>query len=372
MSSIFYSKKLSYLNREYLFQTTYNELDRSVVCSLFNEGRLLNIHFTSLPGDLRDKELVDFMVKVHEQRFNDYEILLRVTENNKDTDRAEIIIKLGSALLANQLYDEAIELLKSASARHDNNSALKLLLGKVYIAKNMFGDAESELNKAVELSPMYPDYRNLLGETYLNLGKPLAAINQFRKAVELNVYYDRAFYNLGLGYILNGIIKEDFDLAKDLQKNSEESFGKAIAFNPGYADQNYRTGMELLEQDRLEEAYEKLAVVSRSDNPDSSSMRLLNIYIKFVYGDNGNTEKNIKDYIREIENLLISNPGYADLENELGMGYTVMGKIMRDKAINHFKKALEINPGFKKAAKNIKLSEYDLKGFEALLEAILK
>lgn len=372
MSSIFYSKKLLYLDREYLFQTTYNELDRTVVCSLFTEGRLLNIHFTPLPDDLHDKKLVDFMVDVHEQRLNDYEILLRVAESNKDTERAAVVIKLGSALLANQLYDEAIGLLKNASIRHENNSAVKFLLGKVYIAKSMFGEAESELNKAVEISPMYPDYRNLLGETYLNLGKPLAAIDQFKKAVELNVYYDRAFYNLGLGYILNGIIKEDFDLARNLQKNCQETFAKAISFNPVYADKNYRAGMDFLGQGKLDEAYEKLADVSRSNNPDSASMRLLNLYIRCIYGDNGATENNIKNYIGEIENLLMSNPGYADLENELGMGYTIMGKIMQDKAINHFKKALEINPGFKKALKNVKLSENDLKGFEALLEAILK
>lgn len=372
MSSIFYSKKLRYLDREYLFQTTYNELDRTVVCSLFNEGRLLNIHFTDLPADLPDNGLVDFMVKIHEQRLNDYEILLKVAEMNKDTDRPGILIKLGSALLVNQLYDEAIELLEGASSRHGNNSAIKLLLGKVYTAKNRFTDAESELRKAVELSPMYPDFRNILGETYLNLGKPLAAIDQFKKAVELNVYYDRAFYNLGLGYILNGIIKEDFDLARDLQNNCRETFEKAIALNPVYANQAYRDGMELLDRGMLQEAYEKLAEVAGNANPDSTSLKLLNLYIRCVYGENGATEKSIKDYIAEIENLLITNPGYADLENELGMGYTIMGKIMRDRAIDHFKKALEINPGFKKALKNIKLSENDLRGFEALLEAILK
>jgi tetratricopeptide (TPR) repeat protein len=245
-------------------------------------------------------------------------------------------------------------------------------LARVYIAKKRYAEAETELLKAVELSPMYPDFRNLLGETYLNLNKPLAAINQFKKAVELNVYYDRGFYNLGLGYILNGITREDFDLTRNLHEKCEEFFSKAVSFNPAYADQNYQAGMELLRQGRLEEAYGKLSEISGDKNQDPSSTRLLNLYIRCVYGDNGNTESNIKKYIQEIEKLLITNPGYADLENELGMGYTLMGKIMRDKAIGHFRKALNINPAFKKAAKNVKLSENDLRGFEALLEAILK
>ncbi len=372
MSSIFYSKRLHYLDKDYLFQTTYNESDRTVVCSLFNEGKLLNIHFISLPGDPEGNELIDCIMKVHDRKLNDYEILLRVTESKKNSDRAEIIVKLGSALLANKLYDEAIDLLRIASSKHKDNSAIRLLLGKVYTAKNRFEDAEAELKKAVDLSPDYPDFRNLLGETYLHLKKPLSAIGEFKKAVESNVYYDRAFYNMGLGYILNGIVKEDFELAKDMEKNCDETFGKAIAFNPGYDNENYKIGIDFLQEGRLEEAYEKLSLVSENNGADSALGKLLDMYIRCVYGSNGATERNIKDYIEKIENLLKTNPGYADLENELGMAYTIMGKIMRDKAIDHFKKALKLNPNFNKAIKNIKLSENDLRGFEALLEAILK
>ena len=372
MSSIFYSKRLRYLNRDYLFQTTYNESDRSVVCSLFNEGRLLNIHFTSLQEDLQGNELIEFIIKVHDRTLNDYETLLKVTESKKDSDRAEVIFKLGSALLKKKLYDEASELLQSALTKHDDDSAIRVLLGRVYSAKSRFEDAESELIRAVDLSPDYPDFRNLLGETYLHLGKPVAAINQFKKAAEFNVYYDRAFYNMGLGYILNGIVKEDFDLARDIQKYCDESFGKAVAFNPEYINENYETGMDLLREGRLEEAYEKLSSVSESGNANKISEDLLDLYIRCVFGSNGPTEENIKSYIEKAESLLKKNPGYADLENELGMAYTILGRIMRDKAIGHFGKAIEINPNFKKAKKNIKLSEYDLKGFEALLEAILK
>ncbi|UCC81038.1 MAG: tetratricopeptide repeat protein [Candidatus Zixiibacteriota bacterium] len=372
MSSIFYSKKLRYLGREYLFQTTYNESDRSVVCSLFNEGKLLDIHYKPVPGHPEGNGLVDYIMDTHLQILNHYETLLKVAESKKDSERSEVIVKLGSALLTNRLYDEAIDLLNTAARKHNDDSAIRLLLGKVYKAKNRFEDAEAELKKAVELSPNYPDFRNLLGETYLRLRKPLAAINEFKKAAEFNVYYDRAFYNIGLGYILNGIVKEDFELAKNLQEKCDETFGKAITFNPRYDNENYRIGMAFLHEGRLDEAYDKLFSAIENSDADRSFGKLLDLYIRCVYGDVGATEENIKDYIGNIENLLKTNPGFADLENELGMAYTIMGKIMRDKAIDHFKRAIEINPNFNKAIKNIKLSENDLRGFEALLEAILK
>lgn len=372
MSSIFYSKKLNYLGREYLFQTTYNESDRTVVCSLFNQGRLLDIHYKSVPGRPQGNELVDYIMDTHLQILGHYETLLRVAEAKKESERSEVIVKLGSALLSNKLYDEAVELLNTAIQKHDGDSAIRLLLGKVYKAKNRFEDAEEEFRKAVELSPNYPDFRNLLGETYLHLRKPLAAISEFEKAAKYNVYYDRAFYNMGLGYILNGIVKEDFELAKGLQEKSNEAFGKAIAFNPRYDNENYRAGIAFLHEGRLEEAYEKLFSAIDNRDTDASFEKLLDLYIRCVYGEAGATEENIKNYIGNIENLLKTNPGFADLENELGMAYTIMGKIMRDKAIEHFRKAIEINPDFNKAIKNIKLSQNDLRGFEALLEAILK
>jgi tetratricopeptide (TPR) repeat protein len=372
MQSIFYSKKFRYLNRNYLFQTTYNESDHTAVCSLFSDGRLLNIDFSPLPEHSEGNELVENILKIHEDKLEDYQILLKVTESKKDSDRIEVVIKLGKTLLANKLYDEALELLQSASRKHEGNSTIKLLLGKIHAAKNRFEEAKSEFSRAVDLSPEYPDFRNLLGETYLHLKKPIAAIEQFKKAVDFNVYYDRAFYNLGLGYILNGIVKEDFELAKNIRENCDQAFGKAIAINPVYNNDNYRTGMDLLNEGKMEEAYEKLLVNSSSNGSDSPYDKLLEMYIRCVYGDEGTTEENVQIYIEKIESLLRGNPGYADLENELGMAYTIMGKIMRDKAITHFRRAAEINPNFGKALKNIKLAENDLRGFDALLEAILK
>lgn len=372
MSSIFFSKKLRYLNRKYLFQTTFNEIDRSVVSSLFNEGRLLDMRSAPIPDHVSEEGVVEHIMKIHEEILEGYEILLKLAESGKNSGRLELNIKLGSALLAKKLYDEAIELLDSTPGDSDGESAINLLRGKLYIAKEMPEKAELELKNAVKLSPDYPDIRNLLGETYLKLRKPTAAIEQFKMATTLNVYYDRAFYNLGLGYILNGIVREDFELAKDIQRLCRESFDKAVSLNPGYAGDDFQAGLENLGEGNLEEAYNRLSGIPPRKTAHAKFDNLLEIYLRCVFGERGINEKTILSYIEKIENLLTTNPGYADLQNELGMAYTLMGKIMGDKAMDHFKMALDINPNFKKAIKNLKLSENELRGFDVLLEAILK
>ncbi len=372
MPSLSFSNKLRYLDKTYLFQTTLNELENFVVCSLFNNGKLINSNTVNLPDEAGKNNISEHVRNIHDRGYSDYGSLFKIIEAKKGSGRAEDIIKLGSTLHSRKLYDEALELLSTAADFHTENSAIRMLLGKIYLSKGEFDKARFEFIKAVDLSPEYPDFRNLLGHANLKLNRPVDAIRQFKIAIDLNVYYDKAHFNLGLGYILNGIVKEDFELARELQKNSKESFEKALIFNPGYFCEKYKLGMELLSQDRLNEAYDKLSVVADEEISSDPGAKLVELYLRFVYGSNGSSEDGIKNYINKTKDLLKTYPGYADLQNELGIAYSIMGKFMRDRAIDHFNKATEINPRFKKAIRNAKLSENDLKGLEVLLEAILK
>ena len=372
MPPIYFSKRLRYLGREYHFQTTFNENEGSAVCSIFNEGKVLDMKHVPVPEDITKDGIVEYILKIHDDILKSYEDLLKIAESRNNPDRADVGIKLSAALMAKRLYDEALELLDSGNGNRTDNSAVRLLRGKLFLAKNMPENAEVELKQAVELSPDYPDIRNLLGETYLSLKRPMAAVAQFKEAVQLNIYYHRAFYNLGLAYILNGLVREDFETAREIQNLCRESFEKATLLNPGYDCEEFRTALKKLQEGSLQEAYDLLGRVLDDRVTDLAFDSLLEDYVRSIFGDSGITEENIKAYIERIETLLAVNPGYADLQNELGMAYTIMGKIMSDKAMDHFKLALDINPRFRKALKNLKLSENELRGFDVLLEAILK
>jgi len=373
MPAIGFSDKFQRLGREYLLQTSVNELHKTIATSLFHAGQLINSRTLPLPENLSGGALLDSVSRIHEQSLSDIDSLLGLVDRMKSLDKPEIIEKVGKTLCNRELYDEGHELLALAVQRYPDMPGLRFVLGRLSLASGMLDEALEQLTRAVDLAPTYPDYRNFLGVAYLRSGKPVAAIDEFKKAVEQNIYYDQAYFNLGLAFIYNGIVKEDFNLAKNLIHNCEEAFKKATLFNPSYLSEEYGTGMELLLEGRLEKAYEILTnVANETLTLSSSEERLLEMYLRYIYGEDGMTEDGIKEYVEQIGGLLKANPGHADLHNELGMGYTVMSKFLNNKAMEHFKEALRINPGFLKAARNLKLSQNDLKGFEVLLEAIVR
>jgi tetratricopeptide (TPR) repeat protein len=372
MPGIGYTDKFRRLGREYLLQTSINELHRTIVSSLFHSGQLINNLAYPLPDSLNGNALLDYVLRIHKQSLADIDSLLGLVERMRDINKPEIIEKLGKTLCARELLDEGLNLLVLAVQKYPILPGLHNVLGRLYLEKGMHAQAEEELSRAVELAPEFPDYRLLLGIAYLKSNKAVAAISELRKAVEMNVYYDEAYYNLGLAFILNGIVKEDFNLAKNLLHNSVEAFQKATMFNPGFLNKQYEQGLAALNDGRLEQAFELLSRAAEEAVSHHSEERLLEMYLRYVHGENGLTEDGIREYVERIEELLRANPGHADLHNELGMAYTIMSKFMNDRAIEHFKEALKINPNFMKASKNLKLSQNDLKGFEILLEAIVK
>jgi len=372
MSGLNYSDKIKRLGREYLVQTTMSELDNKIICSIFHEGQLLNNYTYPYPADFEDKALIDHVQNVHWRWHYGYDSLLNLVEMKGGAANIDLIIKLGIALYRKKLYLEGIDLLCAAADNNPQNSRIKMILGKIYLAKNQLQKAKQEFIAAVELSPDYPDYRNLLGVTYLKLEKALPAIEQFKKAVELNIYYYKSLFNLGLGYILNAIVKEDFEYSKNLEQNCKETFDKAVMFNPGFLNADFEKANKLLRENSLEDAYKVFVSIAERETFVVTEESQVEMYLRYIHGTEGMSEEGISEYIDKLKNLLKASPRYADLHNEMGLAYTILGKFMRDKAIGHFRSAIDINPDFSKALKNLRLSENELKGFEVLLEAIIK
>jgi len=341
-----FTDKLKRLGRDYLFQTTVNEPQKLINCSLFNAGSLINSRTIAYPDDLAGVALMERVQYIHKQNYSDIDSLLGLAERLRKLEKPEILEKIGKVLSSKELYDEGIELLVLAVQKYPDSSGIHFVLGRLYLGKGVFDEALTELQRAVDLAPNFPDYRNLLGIAFLKLKKAKAAINEFKKAVEFNIYFDKAYFNLGLAYIANGIFREDYNLAKNLISNSIENFDKAILFNPGFETQEYQNGIAALHRGDLQSAFDLLSAVADLNTILTSEDRLLEMYLRYVHDEAGMTEDGIKRYIERISELLKISAGFADLHNELGMAYTVMSKFMNDKAIKHFQEALKINPRF--------------------------
>lgn len=372
MTAVGFQDKFRRLEREYLLQTSVNDLNRNIVCSLFHDGRLLATQVLPPLDELSRGDLSETAREIHRQYLSDFDSLLALAEKTFKSDKPELIEKLGKTLYNRRLYDEALMLLEDAVARFPEYHGYRYLLGRIYLSQNRIDRARDELLRSVQLAPEYPDYRNQLGLVYLKLEKAVDAINEFKLACEKNVYYHDAHYNLGLGYILNGIVREDYELAKNIVENCRQAFDRAVMFNPAYLNAFFQKGLADLEQGLFKEAYDDFTRAARNGESLSFQSELLEMYLRNVHAPDSMSETGIQDYIERLKSIIESNPGYADLHNELGMAYTIMGKLIIDRAIEHFDRALSINPDFERAQRNLKLSRNDLKGFEVLLGAILK
>ena len=114
MPAINFTDKFRRLGREYLLQTSVNELRRLIICSLFHSGQLINTRAFPVPENPAPGALLDFVSKIHQQCLTDIRSLLGLVERMQQLDKPEIIEKLGKTLCNRELYDEGRELLSMA------------------------------------------------------------------------------------------------------------------------------------------------------------------------------------------------------------------------------------------------------------------
>ncbi len=97
----------------------------------------------------------------------------------------------------------------------------------------------------------------------------------------------------------------------------------------------------------------------------------LELYLIVKFRADQLTEEEIDHHVDRLRAALEANPGYADLQNNLGILYTAKCKHFIDRANASFAEALAVNPDFKRAEKNLKLVANDRQGIHFLLKALL-
>ena len=120
-----------------------------------------------------------------------------------------------------------------------------------------------------------------------------------------------------------------------------------------------------------EELAEKLGKISRELQTTAGSDLSLEIYLILKFRADEMTLDEVDGLIERLKLALESNPGYADIQNDLGVLYAAKCKMYIDRSHEAFRQALTVNPGFKKAEKNLKLSGNDRQGIHFLLKALL-
>jgi tetratricopeptide (TPR) repeat protein len=356
---------------KYYVQSSLLPAQRVVVTSLFHEGSLLTRQNAGYDGSVSGDALRSLVRRLHDEYRVRLTSLLDLRERLKKDVDAKAHLRLGEALYRQRLYREAMaEVIRSIKLGLEDAGAYSIL-GNCLLA---LGDSEKAMRafqKGLELAPGYADLHNDLGVAHLKLERCKEAAASFERALECNRYYQAALLNLAIALSLNVVLKQDYDLSRDLRTRMRRLLELNLQLKPQLDGEDFRTAMSSLDSERYDLVYEKLDAIKRELDTTASNDLSLELYLILKFRAEELTEEDIDALVERLKIALESNPGYADIQNDLGVLYAAKCKIFIDKAHESFRQALQTNPGFRKAEKNLKLAGNDRQGIHFLLKALL-
>jgi len=356
---------------KYYIQSNLVSAQRAIVTSLFHEGDLLSKQSERYDNSLGKDDLRSLVRRLHDERKQRITSLLEIRQSLAKTADGRAHLRLGEAFFKQKLFKEAMaEIIRSIKLGSETSKAYSIL-GSCLLAVGDYDKALKSFQKGLELSPEYPDLHNELGENYLRLERCRDAVMSFEKALELNKYYQSAFLNLALALTLNVVLKQDYELSRDLKPKLLKTLKMNIQLKPSLDTEDFRAAMDAVENERYDAAYDKLHAIKQEQAKVAENDLSLELYLILKFRSHELTEDEINRSIERVKMELEANPGYADLQNDLGILYTAKCKLFIDKAHDAFSDALKLNMSYRKAEKNVKLAANDRQGIHFLLKALL-
>jgi|SRR5688572_16495491 protein O-GlcNAc transferase len=356
---------------KYYVQSSLIPTQRVITTSLFHEGNLLTRQNAPYDGTLNGEPLRAMVRRLHDEYRARLTSLLDLRERLKKDVDAKAHLRLGEALFKQRLYREAMaEVIRSIKLGLEDAGAYSIL-GNCLLA---LGDSEKAMRafqKGLELAPGYADLHNDLGVTHLKLERCRESVNSFERALECNRYYQTALLNLAIALSLNVVLKQDYDLSKDLRSRMRRLLDLNLQLKPQIDGEDFRAALGAVDSERFDVVYEKLTAIKRDLDTMASNDLSLEIYLILKFRGDELTEEDIDGLVERLNLAIESNPGYADIQNDLGVLYAAKCKLFIDKAHESFRQALQTNPSFRKAEKNLKLAGNDRQGIHFLLKALL-
>ena len=356
---------------KYYVQSSLVPAQRLIVTSLFHEGSLLSRQHAGYDAATSVDALRAQVRRLHDEFKVRLTSLLDLRERLKKDVDGRAHLRLGEALYRQKLYREAMaEVIRSIKLGLEDAGGYSIL-GNCLLA---LGDNEKALRsfqKGIELAPNYADLHNDLGVVYLKLEKCREAVASFERALEPNRYYQAALLNLAIALALNVVLKQDYDLSRELRGRMRKLLELNLQLKPHLDTDEFREAMRCIDTERFDVVYEKLSAIRRDLDTLASNDLSLEIYLILKFRADELTEEEIDGLVARLQVALESNPGYADIQNDLGVLYAAKCKFFIDKAHESFRQALQKNPSFRKAEKNLRLAGNDRQGIHFLLKALL-
>ena len=205
------------------------------------------------------------------------------------------------------------------------------MLGVIYHQAGKNEAAVELISKAIGVNPTGPMHCSL-GNVLKDQGKLDEAVDTYRKALAFKPDYAEAHYNLGTALQAQGRLDE-----------AVQSYYKALSFKPGFAEAHSNLGNALRAQGKLDEAvagYRK----ALSFRPDLAEGHY-NLGIALLAQGKADAA------VASLHKALALKPNDAEARNDLGNALRTQGKL--DAAVASYRNALALKPDFAEAHGNL-------------------
>jgi len=358
-------------------QTGYDEGNRRVHASIFEGVNLVDtrelIFEEPPPAEMLEPEVRQF----HDLVVSDLELLFHVLRKVKDAKNPDSISKLGSLFLEKGFHKEAIDTFQTLAKIAPGRADLDLHLGRALFKSGDYENAQKHLLAASEKTPNYPDVHVMLAEVFRKTQEYIKATEVLKKAISLNPDYLRAHILFGLLLAESTVqlpVHPDLPPPIERMKESKQHLQYALTLSHEPQKNHLDVGLELLEsRERFEEGVAEIdkAIDSAMTN-HKSLVADSEFYLKFLFADFEHSNRTLDNYIKTLEKTAAQHPDYADIRQSLGTAYLLRGWHNFARAIEAYREAININPQYQKAQKNMRLLENEGRGILLLLRAVLK
>ncbi|HON07343.1 MAG TPA: tetratricopeptide repeat protein [Verrucomicrobiota bacterium] len=243
-------------------------------------------------------------------------------------ESAESLSGIGLCLLNLKKYNEAITVLKKAIKIKPNFAAAYVNLSLAYANLGMMNEAKNQCELALNVKPDYaPAYINL-GKYYASEGNSELSLSNYINAAKAEKFNPIVYYNLANAYARLGMHKEAIT-----------NYNKAIELKPAFGEAILNLAIELSLSGFEQEAFKKFeeAVNLMPENSDAL----------FNYGIACAKKGDYNRALINMEKAATLRPDNPQIHYNIGLVYLRLE--MKRKAIEEFRKVLQIDPSHKEA-----------------------
>jgi len=344
---------------EYHVETFNDASNLRVVSQVFREGRVVLFRERGYERGIKEKDVLQLVHSLHREVTQEVQELQDIKGKIREDKNAEIEVRFGNILRRRGFLKEAEEAYRNAlslSELPDAHFGLALIL----MSEKRYEEAEEEFKRAIELFPDAPAYYFHYGKLMLLTGNKEKAKELFEKARELNPEYGEAYFYLGIL------------LLEDAPDRAAMYLKHAGLIDNRFQRDKYREGLERLENGDVKGALEIMKEIERELEPVDVHPLIDEFTIFAKFSPYRNYLPTIDEIIDALETRLLEHPDSPELHNTLAKAYLVKIRALFNSAISHLQKAVELNPEYEEARKNLEIMENESKGFLLFLRVLLR